>query len=351
MSHPWTTAWLTFSLLAAGVTGSMATSAPAPPPTTAPQPVVEEKIVVRVGDSVVVARKAQPISKEETNLGSVTKVVQGTGPGAVNLLVYVPPADNREAEAVVKYTVEGRDVTVPISVKAAAPTLTDADLYSKSFKALFALFILAVLVENGLALIFRWRPFLDYFDSRTVNAVVAFAFSLVLVSLFQLDITTSLINTYVGTAHPVNWPGTLLTAAIIAGGSAGVNRIFQALGFRAVSAQQQPPPPRLEETEAWIAVTLVRSKAVGAVSVLIGQPGQLAVAGTISGVTPGRSWWRYVVRDRGRFPMTGGYSVTPGQTYEVVLHGLDRNGDPVVSNRWGPYAVARRAIIDIELTA
>ena len=102
------------------------------------------------------------------------------------------------------------------------------------------LFILAVLVENGLALIFRWRPFLDYFDSRTVNALFASGFSLFFVYLFNLDVSTTLVNTYSGTNHPVNWPGLVLTGLIIAGGSAGINRIFQALGFRPVGTQDQP---------------------------------------------------------------------------------------------------------------
>src|SRR5262249_50296375 len=159
------------------------------------------------GDSAVISRRTQEITDEKANLGSVAKIVHGTGPTATNVLVYVPPVGAVEIEDVVQYTVDGRTVTTPITVKAEAPTLTDTEFYTKSFKALFALFILAVLVENGLALVFRWRPFLDYFDSRTVNALVAFAFSVLFVWLFELDITTTLINTYSGAKHPANWPG------------------------------------------------------------------------------------------------------------------------------------------------
>jgi hypothetical protein len=85
-------------------------------------------------------------------------------------------------------------------------------------------------------------------STRAVYALVAFAFSLLFVWLFELDIVTSLINTYSGSKHPVNWPGVLLTTLIIAGGSAGVNRIFQALGFRSLSSHQPPlPTPPLAE--------------------------------------------------------------------------------------------------------
>jgi hypothetical protein len=117
--------------------------------------------------------------------------------------------------------------------------------------------------------------------------------------------------------------------------------------FSAFLAGDRAPPP----TEAWIAVTSVREKAVGSVTVLIGQPGHTTVAGTVSGVTPGRSRWRYFVRDKARFPQTGGFTVTPGRPYEVLLHGTDRAGNPTVSKTWGPYELAPGALVDIELTA
>jgi hypothetical protein len=308
----------------------------------------EDKIVVRAGESVVIARTPKPITNERASLGSVTKAEQETRPEKTYILMYVPPVGATQIEDTVQYTVDGQTVTVPISVRSPSPTLADSDLYNTSFKALFVLFILAVLVENGLALIFRWRPFLDYFDSRTVNALFAFGFSLFFVYLFNLDVSTTLVNTYSGTNHPVNWPGLVLTALIIAGGSAGINRIFQALGFRPVGSQDQPvpTPPR---TEAWIAVTLIRDQAVGPVSVLIGQPGAPAVAGTISGTTRGRAWWRWLLRNKGRFPPSGGHSVPPGGPYEVTLTGTNNAGHAVSSATWGPFSLAAGALVDIEL--
>jgi hypothetical protein len=340
MSNAMKCGWPGFLMLASIVAATMAPAA------------AQDKIVVRAGDdSAVVARTSQAITNEKATLGSVAKMAQGAGTAATNVLLYLPPVGASEIEDTVQYTVDGKTVTVPIAVKATAPTLTDSEFYAKSFKALFALFILAVLVENGLALIFRWRPFLDYFDSRTVNALVAFAFSLVFVWLFKLDIATTLVNTYAGTGHSVNWPGMLLTASIIGGGSGGVNRMFQALGFRAVSSQQQPPAPKPPRTEAWIAVTLVRKEAVGPVTVLIDEPGgNRTVAGTISGVGRGPSWWRYVVRDKGRFPTTGGHTVALGKPYEVVLQGMDRAGNPKESMKWGPYEFAPGALVDLELS-
>jgi hypothetical protein len=308
----------------------------------------EEKIVVRAGESAVIARTPKPIMNERANLGSVTKAEQDTRPERTYILLYVPPVGATHIEDTVQYTVDGQTVTVPISVRSPSPTLADSDLYNTSFKALFVLFILAVLVENGLALIFRWKPFLDYFDSRTVNALFAFGFSLFFVYLFDLDVVTTLVNTYSGTNHPVNWPGLVLTALIIAGGSAGINRIFQALGFRPFGSQDQPvpTPPR---TEAWIAVTLIRNRAVGPVSVWIGPTGTPAVAGTIPGRTRGRSWWRWLLRNKGRFPPSGGHTILPGGPSEVKLTGTDNAGIAVSSTTWGPYSVAPGALVDIEL--
>jgi hypothetical protein len=207
-----------------------------------------------------------------------------------------------------------------------------------------------VLVESGLALLFRWRPFLDFFDSRSVNSLVAFLFSLVLVRLFNLDIASQLFGTYSesNTLHLndwMGWPGSLLTAMIIAGGSAGVNRIFQSFGFRPTSAQEKVQPPDLKNDQAWVAVTLLRDKAVGSVDVLI----KNGVAGTISGTSPKDWFWRYFIRDKGRFPQTGGYTVPPGPGYEIELQAYDANGAALPRKKWGPYEIAPRAIIDIEL--
>jgi hypothetical protein len=103
-----------------------------------------------------------------------------------------------------------------------------------------------------------------------------------------------LIGVYTG-AKPLDlkdwmgWPGSILTAMIIAGGSAGVNRIFQSFGFRPTSAQEAPPPPHLADDQAWVSVTLLRDHAVGSADVLIKD----AVAGTISGISSKRRFLRY----------------------------------------------------------
>jgi hypothetical protein len=310
----------------------------------------QEKIEVSPGGVVIIKQVQGAVKDVEVDHGTVVPSESKTTPPQTTL-IYLPPPGARELDDIVRYKVgEAQQPQIEVSVRARAPTLESSKLYEASFKALFVLFILAVLVESGLALLFRWRPFLDYFDSRSVNSLVAFLFSLVLVRLFNLDIASQLIGIYteskaLGVNDWMGWPGSLLTAMIIAGGSAGVNRIFQSFGFRPTSAQEKAPPPELKNDQAWVAVTLVRDKAVGSADVLI----KNAVAGTISGASPKRRFWRYFIRDKGRFPQTAGYTVTPGSGYEIELQAYDANGAALPRKTWGPYDIAPRAIIDIEL--
>ena len=231
-----------------------------------------------------------------------------------------------------------------------APSFS-SEVYEKSFKALFALFIIATVLESGLAVIFNWRPFIQLFDSRGVKTLVGIAFAYLFVETFDFDIITSLVNTYQPANHAVSPPGKFITALVIAGGSSGVNNLLVALGFRSVKTAEQaaPRPPR---TEAWIAVRLLRKDAVGPVAVLVGPDGaQTPVAGTITGSSSERGLIRFFLRDYGRFPTAGGYAVAPdpAKLYRVHLVGRDKDSNPISSLVWGPNALAPGAIVDIEL--
>ena len=232
----------------------------------------------------------------------------------------------------------------------------DGAIYQQAFKSLFVLFVLALLLESGLAVLFRWRPFLVYFDGRGVKTVVSVVFALLFVWSFDTDIVTDLVNVYSQRATPFRhgFEGYVVTALIVAGGSAAVNNVLVALGFRSVitHADLAPKPPR---TEGWISVTLLRKQATGPVDVLVGAPpSALAtrspIAGTITGGTRLTKFVRLFVRDASRFPMSGGYAVAAGTLCQVQLNGIDANGNPVASRVWGPETIAPGAIIDLELT-
>jgi hypothetical protein len=239
------------------------------------------------------------------------------------------------------------------SSQATPPQFINQEMYNESFRILFALFVLAVLIESGLAVVFNWRPFVDTFDSRGVKTLVSVGFCYFIVETFDFDAMTKLINVYAGVNQAVNLPGKIVTALILAGGSSGVNNIMISLGFRSAKPQetQAKPPP----TEAWISVSLVRRQSRGPVTIRVGTDANaLAVAGTITGsARPGGRVVSYFLRDRGRFPSTGGHPVAAGQTYIIDVVGIDANGAAIATtakSRWGPYPLAPGAIVDLDLT-
>lgn len=317
----------------------------------AAQAQIADLAVVNAGESAVVARSSKRFTKVEPDLGQAIPVESGGTPNGY-ALVYFPPAGTLNAEVKIRYTPEGEDAVriVPVRIQVQAPTLT-GELYEKSFKALFILFVLAVLVENGLDLLFRWRPFVSYFETRSVNPLVSFLLSFAFVSLFHLDIATGLLNVYSEARLEPGLPGMVLTAMIIAGGSAGVNRIFRALGFRPLTSEaelamaEKPPQGR-----AWISVKLdALSKATGTLSVQVGPVATPAIAGTIeAGRGPVNRLVSFFVRDRHRFPQSGGYAILPNTECKIILSGYDATG-ALICDSWGPFTAAPGAIIDTVL--
>lgn len=310
-----------------------------------------EAHTVRAGQSValVTGSTASIAVTTDAKRGKTSISETATTPKQFTLLYTAPETEVAFTETVIftNPTAHSTEVTVVPG---------DGAIYQHAFKSLFVLFVLALLLESGLAVLFRWRPFLVYFDGRGIKSVISVAFALLFVSTFGMDIVTDLVNVYAqrGTPFQRGPEGYLITALIVAGGSAAVNNIFVALGFRSVVtlAQIAPKPPR---TEGWISVTLLRKQAQGPVDVLIGAPPvppatQPPIAGTITGGSRLTKFVRLFVRDASRFPMSGGFAVPAGSLCQVQLKGLDANGQPVVSRVWGPETIAPGAIVDLELT-
>jgi hypothetical protein len=281
--------------------------------------------------------------------GAVSVIESNTDPKTY-ALVYQAPRTTADVTETVKYS-DGTDHTVLVSVSTTPepPTLTSNDVYGPSFKAIFILFIIATILESGLAVVFNWRPFIHLFDARGVKTIVSVVLAWFFVETFDLDIVTGLVNVYTGTSHSPSVPGVFITALVLAGGSSGVNNLLTSLGFRSMktAAQITPKPPA---TEAWIAVRLIRNAAKGPVMVLIGpQNPPQPVAGTISGSSK-QGLLRLFFRDYGRFPTAGGYAITQlGQPYAVQLVGSDSSSATIRSPVWGPYPLAAGAIVDIEV--
>lgn len=332
------------AILAVSSIGALALPALAEPPVDAH--------TVRAGQSVaLVTGSVAPIAvTTDAKRGKTSISETSTTPKQFTLLFTAPETDATFTETIAFTNPTAHSVDVIV-------VPGDGATYQRAFKSLFVLLVLALLVESGLAVLFRCRPFLVYFDGRGIKTVISVAFALLFVSTFQMDIVTDLVNVYAqrGAPYPHGIEGYLITALIVAGGSAAVNNIFVSLGFRSVLtlAQMAPKPPR---SEGWISVTLLRNHAQGPVDVLIGAPPvppatHPAIAGTITGGTRLTKFVRLFIRDASRFPISGGFSVPAGSLCQVQLNGVDANGQPVVSRVWGPETIAPGAIVDLELTA
>ena len=246
----------------------------------------------------------------------------------------------------------GDDAQAGVDPAAPNPEL-DRDVYAEVFRLLFIILALAVVLESGLAIIFNWRPFVRNFDGRGVRTVVAFFAALLIVTGLNLDLIDRLYAAFDpadvarNTLGPI---GEVITALVLAGGSSGVNNIFQALGFRRIGrAEEVTPKPK--PSEAWLAVRLHRQLAVGPVRVELqqGGSGPWLLIGTIKGNSPPPAAFAWAVRDQTRFPTTGGYAVPQGVPVELRLTGTDFGGI-TRTVPLGPLTLAGGAIIDLEVT-
>jgi hypothetical protein len=220
------------------------------------------------------------------------------------------------------------------------------DPLPQSAKVLLKLFVLAVILESALAILFNWRPFIATFDGRATKPLIALIVAFALVKSLNLDVVGSLVRTYTGYqgAAGDGWLTSLLTAMVIAGGSAGVNRMLRSLGYRSIDVEETKPKP--PPTKAWVAAHRGRIALTGPLDVLVakGEDGW-KLAGSITGLGRLRSIG-WLLRDRSSFPTAGGLAVDPDQDLRVALV---RQGQtvPDEANIWGPRKLMAGAIVDI----
>ena len=231
--------------------------------------------------------------------------------------------------------------------------LGDTTIYSKSLAALTILFVIAILLESALAVIFNWRLFLAYFNLRGAKTLIMIAVSWAVVSAFDIDVFDSLLEAYGVKSDGGGGLSKFLTALILAGGSSGVNNIMVALGYRDKSRVTQSTT-KAPPTQAWIAISVKREKSVGHIGVLLNeasaQPSPLppAYAGTISKASP--AFRDQFLRNPRRFPQSGGHVVEPNVAYELKLQAKDSDGKDIACAIDGTYVFAPGAIVDFEVT-
>ena len=239
------------------------------------------------------------------------------------------------------------------------------DIAAASFSTLMILFVLAVLIESALAVIFNWRLFLEMFNGRGVKTLVAILVSGITVAAFNLDqqVFEALLAAYgvtfeqpVPPAKADHTVAFILTTLILAGGSGGVNRILVALGYRQPVADA-PRLPKAPKGMAWVAIRVTREEAVGPIEIHIQKKGPRTdrsppeLAGVIAPVGFWHRLWSVFFLDRSRYPPTAGHEVMPGHEYAILVEAHKQNGDLVdceLNNK--TYCFADGAIIDFHVT-
>ncbi|MDG2532847.1 hypothetical protein P6144_04255 [Sphingomonas sp. HITSZ_GF] len=231
-----------------------------------------------------------------------------------------------------------------------------SQVIAESGKALIVLFVLAAILESALAWFFNLPVVAGLFNGRNFKPIISCGLALAVTYGFQSVLLIGLFANYgYDTAGAdAQFLCRLIESLVLAGGSAGVNRLLRNLGIRPIDpiAESNPTPQPLD---AWISVTHRRSGTKGPVDVEIGTTAAdgtvvWAIAGQVRGGSPLSGFASWLLRDRSRFPGSGGYVVTPGVPIQVRLAWTKSDGTVLLSPAWGPYALADRAIVDIDLT-
>ncbi|TCA23625.1 hypothetical protein E0H70_28260 [Rhizobium leguminosarum bv. viciae] len=243
-------------------------------------------------------------------------------------------------------------------------------VYTASAKALTMLFVTAVVLESAFAIIFNWRVFLAYFDTKGVKTIVMIVISAIVVFYFKLDVFASLLAAFsipnpsadaAGVAASLqnqvketsDTLSKLITALVLAGGSSGIHNMMYALGFRSNRDTETISKP--EQTEAWVSVSVTRRTVDGPVLVSVQKldPSPdgitpLALAGSVKFRRPALK--ELLMRNLNRFPQNGGYVVEPEKTYLIQATG-DKRGDSSTQLTSPPryYKFAPRAIVDLDI--
>ena len=283
-----------------------------------------ETFIVRPGATVIVKTHTTLITADGTlPVGAHIYSAGSTGPW---LLGYTAAADAAGKEEQFAYKIGDVRQAVRVLVSD-MPDYQDPNLIGKAAQILFAMLVVAIILESALALLFNWRVFLEFFDGRGVRSVIMFAVSFLVVWGFKQDFVGRLFEVYVGatgTGRATGHLGTMvLTALVLAGGSAGVNKLMVALGVRdnrtAETVVARPP-----KNMAWVSISAVWTglgRPEFEVLSLSLPPNEVdaplvpQLLGVIGNQSVGSRFRKYFWRDVRRVPMSGGLEVTPGQPY------------------------------------
>ncbi len=120
------------------------------------------------------------------------------------------------------------------------PNLFHLD-WDRTFEVVATIALVAVMIERALSLIFENRAFVTRLQGSPVKEVIAFAVSAAVCVWWHFDAVSTILLT-----DHTSYPGELITAAVVAGGSKGSVKLFRdVLGVRSTAyTETHGPPPR-----------------------------------------------------------------------------------------------------------
>ena len=226
--------------------------------------------------------------------------------------------------------------------------------YADSASVLVKLFMLALLLESALAVIFRWRVFIAVFDGRGWKTLIMIGLSWLVVSTFKIGWVGTLLKGYGAAIDDASVLPAILTTLVLAGGSSGIYNLLVRLGYRApmTEAETRPTPP---QDKAWLAIKVIRRSAQGDIRIHLDkatpQPDPMppAIAGVVGGSSAFGDVRGLFFRDRMRFPRSAGYVVEPGVAYRLGVAATDGTAS-IPSAIDDVYVFARGTIVDLTVT-
>lgn len=261
------------------------------------------------------------------------------------------------------------------AIFAAAPAaaqeqpFADFDYYATLFGLLVGALVVATVLESALTVLFNWRIYRTVFNGRAWKTVFMLLGAWVIVGALHYNIVEMILDAVTGepadnaalaVVAPAGPPVdgevggrsdfglTLLSVMFLAGGSAGVHNVLQRFGYR--SPFKEAEPPALDETEAWVSVTVVRRKAKGPIEVHIDEippDPDATYDGPIAGVLDDApvlvKAWRMMFARPMRYPPYGGRKVRTTKVYSIRVtgEGIGAGEGKVFEGRF-----ASRAVVD-----
>jgi hypothetical protein len=247
-----------------------------------------------------------------------------------------------------------------VNVALADPTAAGLPevLTSRLLPELAGLFVVATVMESALTTLFNWRLYREFFNGRAVKTLVMIGVGYSIVNAFQYDVVARIIGFAGGKAEPTISSG-ILSALVLAGGSAAVFELFKRLGLRPPVDPTQPQPQPTAD-KAWVSVRIVPLGPLDPVSVYfekVDKPTQAQsdappLASVLAKKTFRERLANVFMTDPLRFPPAGGRSVEAGAVYRITVKARRRvivNNEPLDKDLAEEVFTGRfagRAIID-----